>query len=291
MGLNESFSTVSTGPTPDTVAAVTYAPPPDTGGTVPNPPTPAPPPPPPPPPPSLMAPPGGATASHGPVGTAALQRVGKLASATVALAGVTAALSVVSIWASRAARDDARDLLDDTITTEEFVERAAPYLLMSVVQAVATATTAVLTMIWMFRIARNHRALHRGGTWGPGWAVGGWFLPPLLFVIPALMFRELWKASDPDVAVGGGWRTNPTSPLIPLWFVLYSLLPLGLLIGQSAGGLSLGATENDMAQQVLDGQNMTVVSAAVSVAGAVVYILLVRGLTDRHCRLTGESRA
>ena len=290
MGLNESFSAVSTAPAPDTVAAVTYAPPPDPSGTVPNPPTPAPPPPPP-PPPNLMAPPSGSTASHVPVGSGTLHRVGKLATATVALTSVTAALSVVTIWASRAARDDARALLDDTISTEEFVEQAAPYLLMSVVQAVATAATAVLTIIWMFRIARNHRTLHRGGTWGPGWAIGGWFLPPLLFVIPALMFRELWKASDPDVDVGGDWRANPTSPLIPLWFVLYSLLPLSLLIGQSAGGLSLGATENDLAQQVLDGQNMTIASAAVSVAGAIVYIMFVRGLTDRHCRLTGESRA
>jgi hypothetical protein len=197
-------------------------------------------------------------------------------------------MSVLSIWASRSARDDARALLDGAISSEEFVEQAAPYLLMSVVQGVATMATAVVTMIWMFRIARNHRTLHRGGTWGPGWAIGGWFLPPLLFVIPTLMFRELWKASDPEIAIGGDWRKNRTNPLIPLWFVLYSLVPVGLLVGQSAGGMSLGASEHDMAQQVLDGQDTTVVSAAVSVAGAIVYILLVRGLTRRHCRLTGE---
>jgi heme/copper-type cytochrome/quinol oxidase subunit 2 len=224
-----------------------------------------------------------------PAGPSALQRVGKLANATVVLTSITAALSVVSIWASRSATDDAQDLLDGAISTEEFVEQAAPYLLMSVVQAVATAATAVVTMVWMFRIARNHRTLHRGGTWGPGWAIGGWFLPPLLFVIPTLMFRELWKASDPDVAIGSDWRSNRTSPLVPIWFVLYSLLPLGLLIGQSAGGISLGASEQDMAQQVLDGQSMTVVNAVVSVAGALVYVLLVRGLTHRHRRLTGET--
>ena len=195
----------------------------------------------------------------------------------------------MSIWASRSARDDAQDLLDGTISTEEFVERAAPYLLMSVVQGVATVATAVITMIWMFRIARNHRVLHRGGTWGPGWAIGGWFLPPLLFVIPALMFRELWKASDPDVPIGGDWRGNRTSPLVPLWFVVYSLVPLGLLVAQSADGVSLTASEQDMAQQVLDGQGTTILSAAVSVAGALVFVLLVRGLTDRHRRLTGEA--
>lgn len=238
-----------------------------------------------------MAPPGGRATPNVPVGSGALRHVGKLANATIILTIATAALSIVSVWASRAARDDARDLLDDTITAEEFVERAAPYLLMSVVQGVATVATAVLTMVWMFRMARNHRTLHRGGTWAPGWAIGGWFLPPLLFVIPALMFRELWRSADPTVPVGGDWRASRTSPLIPLWFVLYSLVPLGLLVGQSAGGLSLGASERDMAQQVLDGQDAAIVSAVVSVAGAIVYVLLVRGLTRRHCRLTGESRA
>ena len=233
-----------------------------------------------------MAPPAGGMVSR-PAG-GSLHRVGKLATATVVLTGGVAALSILSIWASRAARDDARALLDDAISSEQFVERAAPYLLMSVVQGVATLATAVVTMIWMFRIARNHRTLHRGGTWGPGWAIGGWFLPPLLFVIPTLMLRELWKASDPDVTIGGDWRGNRTNPLIPLWFVLYSLLPLGLLIGQSADGMSLGASERDMAQQVLDGQDTTVVNAAVSVAAAIVYIVLVRGITRRHRRLTGE---
>ena len=54
-------------------------------------------------------------------------------------------------------------------------------------------------MIWMYRMAANHRALQRNGTWAPGWAIGGWFLPPGgLYIIPFLMFRELWKASDPN---------------------------------------------------------------------------------------------
>ncbi len=119
--------------------------------------------------------------------------------ATVALAATSAAVSLITVWASQAAQGDAEALLDDVISTDEFVEGAAPYLLMTTVQAVATLATAVLTIVWMYRIAKNLRTLHRGTTWGPGWAIGGWVLPPLLFVIPFLMFRELWKASEPDV--------------------------------------------------------------------------------------------
>ncbi len=219
----------------------------------------------------------------------ALQRVGKLASATVVLTAVGAALALLAIWASSAAQDDAEALLDGTISTDDFVERAAPYLLMSTVQGVATLATAVLTVIWMFRIAQNHRTLHRGTTWGPGWAIGGWLLPPMLYVIPFLMFREMWKASDPDVPVGGDWKAGPVSPLVPLWFVLYSVIPLVLLVVSAGNGFNFGASEQDLAQQIVDGEQGTIIGSLVTVAAAVVYILLVRGLTDRHRRLTGEA--
>ena len=55
-------------------------------------------------------------------------------------------------------------------------------------------------MIWMFKMAKNVRALGRQGLrYAPGWAIGGWFVPPcVLYVVPWLMFRELWKASDPE---------------------------------------------------------------------------------------------
>ena len=44
-----------------------------------------------------------------------------------------------------------------------------------------------------------------------------------------------------------------------------------------------------LAQQIVDGEQGTIIGSLVTVAAAVVYILLVRGLTDRHSRLTGEA--
>lgn len=223
------------------------------------------------------------------MGSVPLQRVGKLATAVVALTATSAVVSLITVWASQAAQGDAEALLDGTIDTDEFVERAAPYLLMSTVQAVATLATAVVTMIWMYRIAKNHRTLHRGTTWGPGWAIGGWFLPPLLFVIPFLMFRELWKASDPAVPIGGDWKSGRVSPVVPVWFLLYSVIPIVLLVVQSSSGFNLGASERDLAQQIIDDQQATAVGAVVALAGAAAFIVLVRGVTARHRELTGES--
>ncbi|NNE11058.1 MAG: DUF4328 domain-containing protein, partial [Ilumatobacter sp.] len=221
-----------------------------------------------------------------------LQRIGSLTTTATVLVVLGALAALLSIWASVAAEDPARELLAGDIDADTFIERTAPYLLMSVVQGVLTLTGAVVVIIWMYRIAKNHRTLHRGGTWGPGWAIGGWFLPPLLYVIPTLMLRELWKASDPDVPVGGDWRSVRVSPLIPLWFVLYSIVPIVLLVAQSSTGLSsFGASEEDLAEQIIDGRTMTFVASLLTVAAAVVFLAIVRGLSRRHQALTGESVA
>jgi hypothetical protein len=223
------------------------------------------------------------------MGSVSLHRVGGLGRATSILVGIAALLALASVLAQQSAKTDAEALLADEISTEEFVEQTLPYLLTSLLQGVAVLASAVITIIWMYRVAANHRALHRGTTWGPGWAIGGWFAPPLLYVIPFLMLREMWKASDPDVKVGNDWKSGSASPLIAVWFVLYSVVPIVLLFVSSAAGLSsFGASERDLAEQITSDQSSTFVAAAVTLAGAAAFIGVARGITGRHQRLTGE---
>ena len=87
-------------------------------------------------------------------------------------------------------------------------------------------------MIWLYRIVANHRAIGRQLTWAPGWAIGGWFLPPfVLYIIPMLMLSESWKATDPEVPPGDDrWRQNSVSPLVYVWWVLYGLVPIVFII-------------------------------------------------------------
>ncbi|MEO6570754.1 MAG: DUF4328 domain-containing protein [Ilumatobacteraceae bacterium] len=248
--------------------------------------------PPPPPPPDLMAPPGYSATTASPINMVSLKRVGGLSRAVMILVVVSALASVLSLIVRQGVRDDARAFLDGTLTRADFVTAMSPYLLMSFVQGVTMLAGLILIIIWMYRMASNHRTLHRGGTWGPGWAIGGWFLPPLLYVIPLLMFRELWKASDPEVPIGGDWKSRPVSPLPTIWFVLYSLVPIGLMIAQSGNMFTgLGATEEDLAEQLTGGSGMETLAVVVTVAGAVAFIAMARELTGRHRRLTGEAAA
>jgi hypothetical protein len=236
-----------------------------------------------------MAPAGYAGYTPSPMGSLSLKRVGGVGRAAVILIAMSAIFSALEVIFSQTIADDAETFLAGGMSSEDFIKSMAPYLLMAFVQGAAVIASVVLFMIWMYRLASNHRSLHRGATWGPGWAVGGWFLPPLLYIIPMLMLRELWRASDPDVPIGGDWKSRPATPLVAIWFVIYSLVPLGLMFAQNDTVLSgLGGSEEELAKQISGDQGIVIASMIATVVAAGVTIALMRALTNRHQHLTGE---
>ena len=83
------------------------------------------------------------------------------------------------------------------LSDDEFRDAIGPLNAVQLIVGLATLATFIVTIIWMYRIATNVRAFQRRTTWSPLFAIFGWMLPPfVLYVIPFLMFRELWKASD-----------------------------------------------------------------------------------------------
>lgn len=215
------------------------------------------------------------------------------------LTAIVGVVGVLSTLLSRLAVDEARDFLaagsDATdFLEDEFLEAYAPSAALVFVQSAATVALIVLTMIWMYRLASNHRALQRTGTWGPGWAIGGWFLPPLiLYVIPYLMFRELWKASDPKVPAGDQrWKENGVGIVVVVWWVLYGLAPIPIAIAQGVSdiGARTFSTDNTfLAESVDEGFALSLVTSLVAAAAAAAYIVMARQLSSRHRQLTGES--
>ena len=165
----------------------------------------SPPPPPsdPPPPPPPMGPPPGYVAYGGP-GDAGRRFSASAAwprPSSCSLADLHPA-RLIGIAATVRLAHKARDFLDGDISAESLPR--TPPASGSNLGGLLVFAIAPLTMIWMFRMARNVRILGRPGLkFAPGWAIGGWFTPPLvLYVVPWLMFRELWKASEPGLAPG-----------------------------------------------------------------------------------------
>jgi len=224
----------------------------------------------------------------------ALKRVNGLTTWIVVLTAIVGVAGVASTLASRLAIGEARDFLADRIDEDAFLEAYAPSLLLGFVQGAATIALIVLTMIWMYRMAANHRALQRNGTWAPGWAIGGWFLPPGgLYIIPFLMFRELWKASDPTVPAGDErWKANRVSPVVTVWWLLYGVAPIPLAIASGLSDFSartFGGNTETLAEVLDERFTITLITSLVAAVAAFAYIVMARQLSGRHRQLTGES--
>jgi hypothetical protein len=217
-----------------------------------------------------------------------LKRVGRLSLVAQILVSIAAMSAVVAALAGIAIADDAERYLDEEITRSEFQTTIVPYSLVGLVQGAATLGAVVFVVMWMYRMAANHRMLHRVGRWGPGWAIGGWFLPPFLYVIPFLMLRELWKASDPEVPIGGEWRDRPVSLVVTAWFVVYGPVSLVAQLFTASTAFNLSNSETALAEQLVDKQAATAFAAGVGLLAAVLFVMMARRLTDRHRRLIGE---
>jgi hypothetical protein len=188
---------------------------------------------------------------------------------------------------------DAEDYLAGSMSDDEFRDAIAPLNAVQLIVGLTTIATFIVTIIWMYRVATNVRAFQRQTTWSPLFAIFGWMLPPfVLYVIPFLMLRELWKASDPtDPDDTESWRSSPDTPLVWAWFVLYGIAPVVLLLFSVGafidGGLASGSLES-LAESLDDFGVLVIISTAISLASAVVWILLVKQLTARHKQLTSE---
>ena len=202
---------------------------------------------------------------------------------------VTSLMAFVELLMRQTVSDDAEDYLAGSIDKQEFRDALRAYSIVPAVEFALQIAALVLTIIWMFRIASNHRALHRGGTWGPAWAIAGWVLPPFVWVIPTLMFVELWKASDPDVPIGGNWKTKAGAPLAVAWGVLYTAASVLSIAANASTSFSLSGPDKALAEQLTSDQSLEIVVACLSLAAGIVFVLLVRRLTERHTRLTGEA--
>ena len=197
-------------------------------------------------------------------------------------------VQVVSTLVSLSLRGKAQDLINERISQDDFNSSLATTGVVSLLSGALTISIATLTIIWMFRMAKNQRQLGRQGTWGPGWAIGGWFVPPcVLYVVPYLMFRDLWKSSDPDSA--HDWRTNKVGTVVHVWWVLFGLAPLASLTVTFSRFRLSNRTSIQAARDLDNGFVTTLVSNATQIAAAVAFLLLVRQLTARHARTTHEA--
>jgi len=210
------------------------------------------------------------------------------------LLSISAAIQVILLPVLLSIRGKAVDFVDGDISEDTFTEALATQQGVQFLQGAIQAAILVLTMIWMFRLAQNHRAFGRpGSTWSPGWAIGGWFVPPgAVYVVPWLMFRELWKGSDPENRPNDPqWDMRKCSPLVGIWWVLYGLIPIiGVVVGVIIAFSNFdGENQRKFAERLDSFFVIQFVLGIVAIGTTAVFAKLVHELTRRQQFLTGEA--
>lgn len=193
----------------------------------------------------------------------------------VGLAGAGAALSVAAYANRLSLINDIEngkvgfDIVDRGNSSDDFVGAT------NIAVAVLMVAIFVCLIIWMWRAAKNNEALGRPQPrLGPGWSIGGWFIPLAFFVIPVLVVQDLWRGSDGSVPRGDmRWKIGPRSALVGWWWGLFLV---SLLRG--TGNTDSASTLSD----IKSSDTLSLIGRLFAIAAAVLLIMVVRRLSDRQ---------
>jgi hypothetical protein len=137
----------------------------------------------------------------------------------------------------------------------------------------------IFFITWFFRAAKNNEALGRTlPRFGPGWAIGAWFIPFANFVIPVLIAQDLWRGSDPSAPRDDvHWRARPGSSLISWWWATLIVSRVSFFFGR--GELD---DENLTVDEIRSNVDAGALGNVLTVAAAVLAIMVVRRITERQ---------
>lgn len=110
------------------------------------------------------------------------------------------------------------------------------------IQGAVFILTAAFFIAWFHRAYTNLRALGASSLrFGPGWAVGAWFVPILNIWRPKQIANDIWRGSNPVLPreAADAWQ-DPVPPLFMFWWLAYLL---GQSIYSAATRLSLRADD------------------------------------------------
>jgi multisubunit Na+/H+ antiporter MnhB subunit len=148
----------------------------------------------------------------------------------------------------------------------------------------AFVTTAVLFVIWMRHSYVNLKALGvRGLVYGPGWAVGAWFVPFINLVRPYSIIKEIWTESNP-ATVGQGSapmaftmrQAAQSTPMFGAWWAFW-IIDNGFANVVFRASIRAKTPDDQILLLWLE-----LVSSALSIVAAALAIKVVRAITARQ---------
>lgn len=129
--------------------------------------------------------------------------------------------------------------------------------------------TVVLFLNWFYRARKNAGLTAWRQRWSPGWAIGSWFLPPVLLWFPYQIMADIWRAGRPH-----GLRDGSSNAVLPgLWWACWALAWVA-----SFKHTTRSTASGSSSSYALDfGGNAP--SAAFAAVAAIILIVIIRKVT------------
>ena len=177
-------------------------------------------------------PPGVSLEKYGP-----LARRASLARAALVLVTLASVVAVVFDVAERSLL--ARVGSGEPVTGGELSASEDRQAAIALVQWGLWILTAIFFIAWLHRAYKNLRPLGiELLRYGPGWAIGAWFVPILNLFRPKQIVNDVWRGSDPKLADRVGWIDGPVPFVFAVWWAAYLA---DSLVGTVAGRILLDA--------------------------------------------------
>jgi len=172
--------------------------------------------------------------------------------------------------------NEAGGLVFDTKAVNDANALPAAMLILS---GLVGLTIFVLLIIWLYRAAKNNEALGRQNPrLGPGWAIGGWFIPIAWWVIPFIIMDDVWRGADPSIARGDpNWRRSSTLAAIWAWLVTTVIFTIPSVIASSGGDVRADEPDRVRRDDIL-----RIVGAFGAILASVFAIIVIRRITARQ---------
>ncbi|MGE3619379.1 MAG: DUF4328 domain-containing protein [Acidimicrobiia bacterium] len=228
---------------------------------------------------------GGAAGPYGyvPGAVPAVQRLRGLATATSILLGVCAVLALAAAFSAfdRGGKIDA--LLGSNPPSFSDMDSADDRVaLFTGLYGLGLLVTAVVFIVWQHRFAKNAEAIGGRLGLGPGWAIGGWFVPVASLVLPPMQLHQAHRASARGTPAGA----RVGSGVIVVWAIAWSLASIVFVVGLSMrpsdeeGDLRIESVAD--VEAAADSDRVAGVGLLGLVVAAGLAIAMVRRLTDHQ---------
>lgn len=180
----------------------------------------------------------------------------------------------------------------DESTTKADLETIAPEAAVVELFESVYLPILVLLVVWTFKAHRASRQLWpHDRRWRPGWAVGGYFVPVLCFIIPPKVLAEIYRianAERTDGRVNSSWGEVRTPRLLVGWWIAFAYATV-------AGGTSATVIEtsyivprSDRVSTVQSAYGWAISANIVAAASAVMAVVFIFWLGRRLHDLTSD---